>query len=141
MRAVLDTSVLVAALRSTTGASTLLVDSVLSGRLKPLVSVPLVLEYEAVLTRPEHLRASGFTELEAVKIVKSFCKMGEPVHLSHRLRPQLLDPNDEFVLETAFYGKAQAIVTFNYKDFRIAAMKFGIQAISPKEAWDGMKIL
>src|ERR1035437_1461820 len=134
MRAVLDTSVLVAALRSSTGASSLLVDSVLSGCLKPLVSVPLVLEYEAVLTRPEHLRVSGFTELEAVKIVKAFCKMGEPVHLSHRLRPQMPDPNDEFVLETAFHGKAQAIVTFNSRDFKVAAMKFGIQAISPKEA-------
>jgi putative PIN family toxin of toxin-antitoxin system len=136
---VLDTSVLVAALRSSAGASSLLVDSVLSGRLKPLVSVPLVLEYEAVLTRPEHLRVSGFTQLEAVKIVKAFCKMGEPVHLSHRLRPQLIDPNDEFVLETAFYGKAQAIVTFNYKDFKLAAMQFGIQAISPKEAWEKMR--
>jgi putative PIN family toxin of toxin-antitoxin system len=141
MRAVLDTSVLVAALRSSTGASSLLVDSVLSGCLKPLVSVPLVLEYEAVLTRPEHLRVSGFTELEAVKIVKAFCKMGEPVHLSHRLRPQMPDPNDEFVLETAFHGKAQAIVTFNSRDFKVAAMKFGIQAISPKEAWEKMRII
>jgi predicted nucleic acid-binding protein len=109
--------------------------------MKPLVSVPLVLENEAVLTRPEHLQASGFTELEAVKIVKAFCKMGEPVHLSHRLRPQLPDPNDAFVLETAFYGKALAIVTFNYKDFKIAAMKFGIQAIPPKEAWEKVRII
>ncbi|MGA9071918.1 MAG: putative toxin-antitoxin system toxin component, PIN family [Terracidiphilus sp.] len=139
MRVVLDTSVLVASLRSFTGASTLLVDSVLSGRLRPLVSVPLVLEYEAVLTRPEHLRVSGFTELEAVKIVKAFCKMGEPVHLSHRLRPQMVDPNDEFVLETAFHGKAEAIVTFNYKDFKVAAMRFGIQTISPQEAWEKMR--
>jgi putative PIN family toxin of toxin-antitoxin system len=139
MRVVLDTSVLVASLRSFTGASTLLVDSVLSGRLRPLVSVPLVLEYEAVLTRPEHLRVSGFTELEAVKIVKAFCKMGEPVHLSHRLRPQMVDPNDEFVLETAFHGKAEAIVTFNYKDFKVAAMRFGIQTILPQEAWEKMR--
>jgi putative PIN family toxin of toxin-antitoxin system len=138
---VLDTSVLVAALRSSTGASSLLVDSVLSGRLKPLVSVPLALEYEAVLTRPEHLRVSCFTESEAIKIVKAFCKMGEPVHLTHRLRPQLLDPNDEFILETAFHGKAQAIVTFNCKDFKIAALKFGIQTIFPKEAWEKVRIL
>ena len=130
---------MVAALRSSVGASSLLVKAVLRGDLKPLISVPLVLEYEAVLTRPEHLQVSGFTAQEAVKIVKAFCKMGEPVHLSHRLRPQLQDPNDEFVLETAFHGKAEAIVTFNYKDFESAARKFGILALSPKEAVERMR--
>jgi putative PIN family toxin of toxin-antitoxin system len=132
---VLDTSVLVAALRSSAGASSLLVEAVLSGRMKPLVSVPLVLEYEAVLTRPEHLRVSGFTVQEAVKIVKAFCQKGEPVHIAFRLRPQLLDPNDEFVLETAFHGRADAIVSFNRKDFE-PAKTFGIQTILPKEAWE-----
>ena len=50
--------------------------------------------------------------------------MGEHVHLAHRLRPQLLDPDDEFVLETAFHGKADSIVTFNLMDFAIAAKSF-----------------
>ncbi|MGA3082468.1 MAG: putative toxin-antitoxin system toxin component, PIN family [Terracidiphilus sp.] len=140
MRAVLDTSVLVAALRSSTGASSLLVEAVLSERMKPLISVPLVLEYEAVLTRPEHLLASGFTAQEAVKIVKAFCRKGEPVHIAFRLRPQLLDPNDEFVLETAFHGRADVIVSFNRKDFE-PAKAFGIQTISPKEAWQKMRSL
>jgi putative PIN family toxin of toxin-antitoxin system len=140
VRAVLDTSVLVAALRSSAGASGLLVEAVLSGYLKPLVSVPLVLEYEAVLTRPEHLRASGFTAQEAVKIVKAFCRMGEPIHLAFRLRPQLRDPNDEFVLETAFHGNADVIVSFNRRDFEPAKV-FGIQAISPKEAVEKMRNL
>ena len=135
----MDTSVLVAALRSSLGASSLLVKAVLRGDLKPLISVPLVLEYEAVLTRPEHLRASGYTAQEAVKIVKAFCKKGEPVHLAHRLRPQLHDPNDEFVLETAFHGKAEAIVTFNYRDFETAAKRFGILALTPKEAIERMR--
>jgi len=67
--------------------------------------------------------------------------MGEPVHLLHRMRPQLQDPNDEFVLETAFYGRAEAIVTFNYRDFKAAASKFGILALSPKEAVERMRNL
>jgi predicted nucleic acid-binding protein len=132
--------VLVAALRSSSGASSLLVEAVLSGHLKPLISVPLVLEYEVVLTRAEHLRASGFTAPEAVKIVKAFCRMGEPVHIAYRLRPQLLDPNDEFVLETAFHGKADVIVSFNLRDFE-PAKAFGIQPISPKEAMERMRNL
>lgn len=96
--------------------------------------MPLVLEYDAVLTRPEHLLVSGFAAKEAVKIVKAFCSMGEAVHIAFRLRPQLLDPNDEFVLETAFHGRADAIVSFNRKDFE-PAKAFGIQTFSPREAW------
>lgn len=130
----MDTSVLVAALRSPEGASSLLVEGVLSRRLSPLVSVALVLEYESVLTRSEHLRVSLFTKAEAVRIVRAFCRMGEPVIIASRLRPQLQDPDDEFVLEAAFHGKADAIVTFNCRDFEDAAMRFGIQTIQPGEA-------
>lgn len=130
----LDTSVLVAAIRSPAGASHWLVEAVVAGRLKPLVSVPLVLEYEAVLTRAEHLAVSGYTADEALTIIKAFCRMGEPVHIAHRLRPQLKDPNDEFVLETAFHGRADSIVTFNRRDFESPARVFGISVISPKEA-------
>lgn len=126
---------LVAALRSPDGASAKLIQAVLSGNLRPLISVPLVLEYEAVLTRPEHLLASGYTADEAVSIVKAFCVMGEPVHLAFRLRPQLPDPADEFVLETALHGKAEVIVTFNNKDFQHVSRRFGIETISPGGAW------
>jgi len=133
--------VLVAALRSPVGASNQLVEAVLTGQLKPLVSVTLALEYEAVLTRPEHLKVSGYTVGEAVKIVKAFCRMGEPVHIAHRLRPQLRDPDDEFVLETAYHGKADAIVTFNRKDFAAAAKRFRIDTISPAEARERLRKL
>jgi putative PIN family toxin of toxin-antitoxin system len=134
MRAVFDTSVLVAALRSPAGASNLLVQAVLRGQIRPLISVALALEYEAVLMRPEHLAVSGFDANEAVKIVKAFCTQGEPVHIAHRLRPQLVDPDDEFILETAYHGNADYIVTFNRRDFDSAAKRFGIDTLSPAEA-------
>ena len=101
--------------------------------------MPLALEYEAVLTRPEHLAASGYAEDEAVGIVRAFCRFGEPVDLAYRLRPQLQDPDDEFVIETAFHGRADAIVTFNSKDFQPAAQFLGIGVISPREAMKRMK--
>jgi putative PIN family toxin of toxin-antitoxin system len=116
MRAVFDTSILVAAVRSAKGASRELLRMVLDGELRPLVSVPLVLEYEAVLTRPEHFAGSGGAEAN-LEIVRAFCRMGEPVHVSHRLRPQLVDPDDEFVLEAAYHGKAEMIVTLNTRIF------------------------
>lgn len=134
----MDTSVLVAAVPSPSGAASLLVNAVVAGDWKPLVSVPLVLEYEAVLTRPEHLAVSGFTREEAVGLVKAFCRMGEPIHIPHLLRPRLRDPDDEFVLETAFHGKADLIVTFNIRDFRLSAESLGIEAITPREAVERM---
>jgi putative PIN family toxin of toxin-antitoxin system len=135
---VLDTSVLVAAVRSAKGASRKLLRMVLNGELRPLVSVPLVLEYEAVLTRPEHLTDSANAQGN-VDIVKAFCQMGEPVHISHRLRPQLVDPDDEFVLEAAYHGKADSIVTLNTRDFLIAARRFGITTLRPGEALERMR--
>jgi predicted nucleic acid-binding protein len=105
---------------------------VLDGEIKPLISVPLVLEYEAVLTRPEHL--DGAIDAQAnVEIVKAFCRLGEPVHVSRRLRPQLVDPDDEFVLEAAYHGKAELIVTLNTRDFLKAARRFGIAVMRPGE--------
>jgi len=137
MRAVLDTCVLVAAIRSKRGASRELLRMVLDEELKPLVSVPLVLEYEAVLTRSEHLNVSVFDKIAILGIVKTFCTLGEPVHIAPRLRPQLVDPDDEFVLETAHHGKAEAIITLNTRDFLVAARRFGISALLPGEALKG----
>jgi len=111
---------------------------VLDGELRPLVSVPLVLEYEAVLTRSEHFGA-WVNEQANIDIVKAFCRMGEPVHISYSLRPQLVDPDDEFVLETAYHGRADVIVTLNTRDFLIAARRFGIAVRRPGEALERMR--
>jgi putative PIN family toxin of toxin-antitoxin system len=134
MRVVLDTSVLLAALRSPGGASSVLVDAVLSGALQPIVSVPLALEYEAVLTRPENLEAFELSRAHAAGLVKAFCKQAIQVHLGPRLRPQLRDADDEFVLETAVYGRADAIVSFNARDFLTAAKRFGVEVLLPGSA-------
>lgn len=130
----MDTCVLVSALRTPNGASNFLMKAALGGLLTPLISVPLVLEYEAVLTRPELLSATGFSQADAVTIVKAFCTRGQGVHLTTRIRSQLRDPADEFVLETAVHGRADAIVTFNLKHFSPATDRFGINVITPRGA-------
>jgi predicted nucleic acid-binding protein len=105
---VLDTHVMVAALRSSAGASRQL----LLALHHPFVlrlSVPLILQYEAVLTRPEHLAASGLTAAEAVSVLDDLAAVAKPVRLAFRWRPQLTDANDDMVLETAINGGAIAI--------------------------------
>jgi len=59
---VLDTDVLVAAFRSDIGASRQVLEAARARRFDLLLSVPLMLEYESVLTRPEHLAASERAE-------------------------------------------------------------------------------
>ena len=131
---VLDTDVLVAAFRSDAGASRWLLEAARVGRFKLLLSVPLMLEYESVLTRPEHLSASGATAEDLSAVLDELALVGERVELALRLRPMLSDPNDEMVLETAINGGADAIVTFNQRDFRPAARRFRCAVLRPSEA-------
>jgi putative PIN family toxin of toxin-antitoxin system len=134
MRLVLDTSVLVAAIRGPSGASRLLLSAALQSRFQFLISTPLVLEYEAVLTRSEHLAASGLGVLDVEEMLDLVCATGIQVRMTRSWRPKLPDPNDEMVLGTAINGKADAIVTFNRADFTGIAQEFGIEVLSPMDA-------
>ncbi|HWC18359.1 MAG TPA: PIN domain-containing protein, partial [Terriglobales bacterium] len=89
---VLDTDVMVAALRSDRGASRQLLLSALNGQFELLISVPLMLEYESVVTRSEHLAASGLTAAEVEKVLDDVVAIARPVRLAFRWRPRLLDP-------------------------------------------------
>jgi predicted nucleic acid-binding protein len=133
-RVVLATSVLVAAFRSDRGASRVLLVSALRRRYQLLVSVPLMIEHESVLTRPEHLEAAGASRDDAEAILDAIAAVAEPVRLDYLWRPTLPDAEDDMVLETAVNGWADALVTFNRRDFGLAAMTFAIRIQSPAEA-------
>ena len=134
MRCVLDTDVLVAGLRSRTGASRKLLTLLNQGRYQVVVSVPLMLEYEAVLTRPENLEAFALTSHEVERFLDSMSLLIVPARLFFLWRPQLRDAADEHVLEAAVNGSADAIVTFNHRHFRAAAARFGIATLKPGDA-------
>ena len=136
---VLDTDVLVAALRSKHGASRQLLLGALNGEFELLLSVPLILEYEAVLTRPEHLVASGLRKNEVERLLDDVAAVAIPVRLAFRWRPQLPDPDDDMVLETAVNGGANAIITFNQSDFGQAARSFHCAVTSPAEALERLR--
>ena len=105
---VIDTAAMVAAIRSDQGASRRLLVAALERRLTLLVSTPLLIEYEAVMTRVEHLKASGLSEAEVGQLLDAVAAVATPVRLAFLWRPALRDSDDDMVLETAVNGNAEA---------------------------------
>jgi len=134
VRILLDTNVVIAAIRSPLGASAELLRRIDQGRATMLLTLALALEYETQCMLADHRLAAGLTALEAGIFVDGLIAMAEPVRSYFRWRPQLHDPGDELVLEAAVNGRADAIVTFNEKDLREAKLGFGIAVIRPGEA-------
>ncbi len=135
MRIVMDTSVLVAGLRSRSGASAALLREIASQRVELAASPAQFLEYEAVLKREEHSLPAQFVDGFLVEL--ALCIL--PVEVRFVWRPQLTDADDEMVLEAAINGQAEAIVTHNRRDFERAAERFGIAILSPAEVLERIK--
>ena len=131
MRVVFDTSVLVAAARSREGASFALVSSIPSARFEICLSVPLYLEWQDVLTRPEHL-AGGRTPDTMMGLLRYLCSHARLVGVFFLLRPFLRDPGDDMILELAFAAGCRYIVTHNVRHFA-GCEHFGVNAVTPKD--------
>lgn len=132
MKLVLDTNVVLTGFRSRTGASAELLRQIRHGRAKMLASVPLFVEYEDVLSRPEHLAAAQLTREDIATALDALASLVTPVELFFLWRPQLRDADDDMVLETAVNGGADALVTYNQRDFAPAS-RFGLMIARPLE--------
>ena len=130
----LDTDVVVVAMRSPTGASAAILMAARRGRVTMLASVALALEYEAVCRRAEHRLASGLSDREVDIFLDAVIAIAEPVETHFLWRPQLRDAGDEMVLEAAINGHADALLTFNKRDFGIVPSRFGVEVLLPREA-------
>lgn len=133
MRVVLDTSVIITALRSSAGAAAEVVRRSLAGHLTVLMDYKLACEYREVALRPEHLVSAGRTAAETTVLLDAIELVAEPVLIIVRHRPLSQDPNDDMVLEVAINGGADAIVTNNVRHFRVAASRFEMSALTPAE--------
>jgi len=133
MRLALDTDVLVAGLRSATSASRRLLELLDEERFEAVANVSMMLEYEAVLKRPENLLAAGLSVKDIDDFLNSLAMLVVPVPSFFLWRPVLRDPADEHVLEAAINGQADAIVTFNVRHFAPAAGRFRLQVLRPGE--------
>lgn len=127
---VIDTNVIVSALRSDMGASYSLISKLPSKKFQTALSVPLYIEYQDVLTRKSHLTGAS-TQEEILSFLRYFCKISSHQKIFYLWRPWLKDPKDDMVLELAVASKSQSIVTYNLKDSS-NIQQFGIEAITPK---------
>ena len=133
MKLILDTNVVVAGVRSRTGASNALLIAGFQKGFEWCCSVPLFYEYEDVLNRAEFLLDTGLTVKLIGEFLQDIASVIMPVGIDFRWRPQLDDPNDEMVLEAAINCGA-GIVTHNWRDFRDIPSRFGLDLMSPAEA-------
>jgi putative PIN family toxin of toxin-antitoxin system len=118
LRVVLETNVVVAGLRSRSGASAVILDLVEQRALSIAVNAPLLDEYEAVLQRPEHQRAHGLSDGDLHRFLRGLVEVAELV--ATRLDRRLVlvrDPDDAKVAEAAIDGGVDHLVTHNRRHF------------------------
>lgn len=127
---VIDTNVILSALKSSLGKSFELISKIGTDNFDFVISVPLVLEYESMLKK--HLDKNIFTDSDIDDFIDYLCAAGIKTKIFYLWRPFLKDPFDDHVLEVAINANADIIVTFNKKDF-IEASVFGIKILTPKE--------
>ena len=127
---VIDTNVILSALQSKIGKSYELVSNIGTNQFDFAISVPLILEYEAILKK--YLDRSIFSDSDIEDFIDYICKVGIKTKIFYLWRPYLKDPFDDHILELAINANADTIVTFNKKDF-LQATNFGIKIQNPKE--------
>jgi predicted nucleic acid-binding protein len=77
------------------------------------------------------MSAAGLSAAEVAEYLNALLDLVEPVEIWFLWRPQLRDPGDELVLEAAINGRADAIATFNLRDFAPAPTRFGVDVLTP----------
>jgi putative PIN family toxin of toxin-antitoxin system len=129
-RVVIDTNIIVSALRSQRGASALLLSMLGRGLFEVDISVPLALEYEDVLLRKRD--ELGLSANDVVELVDSLCAVARRHdRIYFKWWPMLPDERDEHILDLAVKAQCDAIITYNVRDFS-GVERFGIRAIDPQ---------
>ena len=130
MNIVIDTNVLISALKSKQGASHKLIMALPKEFFVPNVSVPLFLEYESVAKRQGMVSKLSSQDIDS--ILDYFLSKSSIRKIFFLWRPYLKDPKDDLVLEVAVESQSEYIITFNTNDFK-GCDKFEIAVVTPQE--------
>jgi putative PIN family toxin of toxin-antitoxin system len=130
IKIVIDTNVILSGLLSQKGTSYKLLRLIPKKLFTVVMSVPLILEYEAILHKS--IRKLNLSRTDIEDFLDYICSISEHTKIYYLWRPILKDPYDDHILELAVSSNAKYIVTFNISDFN-EAKTFGIHAIEPEE--------
>jgi putative PIN family toxin of toxin-antitoxin system len=117
MRITLDTNVLYQALRDSAGASHYIVQLLRERNLDLALSIPVFLEYRAVLTRPKTLIDIRWKEEEIEAFLRFIAYIGKPITIHYLMRPNLTDEDDNMFVDLAFASNSRFLITSNLADF------------------------
>jgi putative PIN family toxin of toxin-antitoxin system len=134
---VIDTNVIVSALRSRKGASFKLISLLEYERFNINISVPLLLEYESIMIR--NLKKLSLNKKDIEIFLDYICSIGNKFNIFYLWRPFLKDPKDDFILELAYTSGSNFIISYNKKDFK-GIERFGIKVLTPKEFLELLEI-
>jgi len=129
MRIVIDTNVLLASLRSSIGASFAILGLIDQRRVTPVISVPLMFEYEEILHRPGLLPYLSASEID--RFLDRIAALAVEQRIFFLWRPILVDSDDDMLLELAVAAQVDYLVTHNVNDFLPFSMDFGVRVVTP----------
>jgi putative PIN family toxin of toxin-antitoxin system len=127
---VIDTNIIVSALKSRNGFSFDLLSIIDDKRFRVFISVPLILEYEDAIKRNKSKIKLSKSEIDAV--LDYICLISEKREIFYLWRPFLKDMKDDMILELAVESESDYIISFNKRDFS-GIEKFNLQVITPKD--------
>jgi len=128
----LDTNVILATLLSQAGASHLILNLIIEEKLNIALSTPVVLEYEDVLKRKEILEKLNISSDQVEDVIDLLVLLADKYSIYFRLRPNLLDENDNLFVECAFTSNSHYLITSNIKDFKRGELKsYPFKVITP----------
>jgi putative PIN family toxin of toxin-antitoxin system len=130
MRAVIDTNVIIAGMKSSLGASHAILMAIHARLFTPVLSVPLFMEYEEVSKRPGMLPHLSLQQIDT--ILNQICSRCHEQRISFNWRPFLPDPDDDMLVELAIAARAFCIVTSNLRHLQ-PAKTLGIQVLEPSD--------
>jgi putative PIN family toxin of toxin-antitoxin system len=139
MRLVLDTNVLLAGLRSKRGASYWLLERLLEETVEAAASAPVLLEYEAVLTRPKKVAEIGWSKSEMQTFLETLAALVVPTDVWFLWRPGFAAMTDEMFVEGAVASSADILVTFNTRDYFVASRQFTFEIKTPGQTMNLLK--
>jgi len=136
MKIVLDTNVLVSAFISKHGKPAALLDLILTfSEVQLIVSKPILEELESVLRRKEVRERFDYSVSDIKSFVRAVQKVSFKVKIKSSFKVVAEDPKDNLVLNTAYDGKADYVVSGDRHLKGLKEFK-GVKIVNPTQMID-----